>query len=145
MPDKIPVPFEERSEKCKPLVLIIDDQPEYAKLFDLISDRLGITVHIVNSCAEGLRALDKYSFDIVLMDWLMPDVDGPACSCAIRNNERGKSKRIPIIGVSGYVDANREECLKAGMDDYLSIPFSLAQLQDTLCRWLPKKSDKESD
>lgn len=141
MQDKVPLPYEERKENCKRLVLIIDDQPEYAKLFELLSDRLGVTVHIVNTCAEGLRALDKYSFEVVLMDWLMPEVDGPQCACLIRNKEKGKNRRIPIIGVSGYVGASREECIKAGMDDYIPIPFSLSELQEVLCKWMPEQCD----
>lgn len=122
----------------RPLVLIIDDQPEYAKLFELLSDSLGIKSHIVNSCQEGLKALETTRFDIILMDWLMPDVDGPECACRIRKIEQAKGGRVPIIGVSGYVRASRKECLEAGMDDYLAIPFTLEQLQAVLSKWLKK-------
>lgn len=123
----------------RPLVLIIDDQPEYARLFELLSDSLGIKSYIVNSCQEGLKALETIKFDIILMDWLMPDTDGPECACKIRKIEETAGGRVPIIGVSGYVKASRQECLDAGMDDYLAIPFTLEQLQDVLAKWLKKK------
>ena len=135
-PDQPNVKKEERGDR--PLVLIIDDQPEYAKLFELLSDSLGIKSYIVNSCEEGLKALETNKFDIVLMDWLMPDTDGPECACKIRIIEETAGGRVPIIGVSGYVRATRQECLDAGMDDYLGIPFTLEQLQNTLSRWLKK-------
>ncbi|PZM85906.1 MAG: hypothetical protein DKT66_00430 [Candidatus Melainabacteria bacterium] len=122
----------------RPLVLIIDDQPEYARLFELISDSLGIRSYIVNSCTEGLKALETIKVDIILMDWLMPDTDGPECACKIRKIEETAGGRVPIIGVSGYVKATRQECLGAGMDDYLAIPFTMEQLQATLSRWLKK-------
>ncbi len=136
-----PISLEERKEECKPLVLIIDDQPEYAKLFELLSDSLGITAHIVNSCEEGIRALELFSFDVILMDWLMPDVDGPECACKIRKIEQTTGGHIPIIGVSGSVRATRQECLDAGMDDYLPIPFTLEELHEILCKWLKKKEE----
>jgi CheY-like chemotaxis protein len=122
----------------RPLVLIIDDQPEYARLFELISDSLGIRSYIVNSCAEGLKALETVKVDIILMDWLMPDTDGPECACKIRKIEETAGGRVPIIGVSGYVKATRQECLNAGMDDYLAIPFTMEQLQATLSKWLKR-------
>lgn len=136
-----PITLEERKEECKPLVLIIDDQPEYARLFELLSDSLGITAHIVNSCEEGLEALKLFSFDVILMDWLMPDTDGPECTCKIRNIEKTTGGHIPIIGISGSVRATREDSLNAGMDDYLPIPFTLEELHSMLCKWLRKKEE----
>lgn len=126
----------------KPLVLIIDDHPEYAKLFELLADSLGITARLVKSCQEGIKALENDKFDVVLMDWLMPDVTGPECSCKIRKIEEGKADggRVPIIGVSGSVLASRQACIDAGMDDYLPIPFTLPQLHDILAKWLPKQN-----
>ncbi len=139
--DEQPITLKERKEECKPLVLIIDDQPEYARLFDLLSESLGITAHIVNSCDEGIKALEMFSFDVILMDWMMPDIDGPECSCKIRIIEKTTGGHIPIIGVSGSVRANRKECLEAGMDDYLEIPFTLEELHAILCKWLQKKEE----
>lgn len=136
-----PISLEQRKEECKPLVLIIDDQPEYARLFDLLADSLGITAHIASSCEEGLKALRLFSFDVVLMDWLMPEVDGAECACKIREIEKVDGGRIPIIGVSGSVKASHSECLAAGMDDYLPIPFTLEQLHEILCKWLKKKEE----
>ncbi len=130
----------ENEEECKPRVLVIDDQPEYARLFDLLADSLGIEAHIVNSCQDGIKALETSSFDIILMDWLMPDTDGPECTCKIRKIEAVSGGHIPIIGVSGSIRATRKESLEAGMDDYLPIPFTLNQLHEILCKWFNKKA-----
>lgn len=138
-----PIPLAERKIEGKPLVLIIDDNPEYAKLFELLSDTLGITAHIVSSCGEGIRALEKFSFDVIIMDWLMPEVDGPACAGKIRIIEKGTGRHVPIIGVSGYVLATRQKCLDAGMDDYLPIPFTLEELHEKLCYWMQQKIEPE--
>lgn len=118
-------------------ILIVDDNPQYAKIFELLSDELKIDAHIVGSCDDALKALDKTAFDLIIMDWLMPDVDGPACTRKIRLNKA--RKHIPVIGVTGYLKANHSLCLEAGMDDYLAIPFTYDQLEAKLKEWLKQK------
>jgi two-component system sensor histidine kinase/response regulator len=134
-PDQ-PITLEDRKEQCKPIVLVIDDNPRYAKLFELLADRLNITAHLVSSCYEGIEAMKQFSFDIVLMDWFMPEVDGLACTRKIRELEKDTGRRIPIIGVSGYTKATKEQCMAAGMDDFIIVPFTLEALHATLCYWL---------
>jgi CheY-like chemotaxis protein len=137
-----PVSLEDRKSECKPLVLVIDDNAQYGKLLELLSEKLGITAHIVPSCGQAIAALKKLSFDVILMDWLMPEVDGPACTGQIRELEKQLGhNRTPIIGVTGYVKASHEKCLEAGMDDFLPVPFTLEQLHDKLCAWLQTKQE----
>lgn len=136
-----PVSLEERKADCKPLVLVVDDNPQYAKIFELLSDSLGIHFHIVNSCREAMEALEMFSFDIVLMDWMMPEVDGPMCAKKIRVFQEKTNQKFAILAVSGYVAANRERCLEAGMDDFLQVPFTLEELNDKLCQWIQKKEE----
>ncbi len=127
------------SGKRKPLVLIIDDNPRYAHLFELLAERLGIVVLVVNSCEEGMQKLKKQKFDVIMMDWLMPEVDGLACTKKIRLREsETEAKNTAIIGVSGYIHANKKACVEAGMDDFLEIPFTLEQLHEKLSHWLKK-------
>lgn len=135
------ITLEERKAECKPIVLIVDDNPEYAKLFELLADRLGISVHVVNSCADAVHALQLYQFDIIMMDWLMPEVDGKGCTRKIRLLESAAGRHTAIIGVSGHDDASHAACIEAGMDDYLPIPFSLEDLHDKLCLWLRRKDN----
>lgn len=129
------------SAEPKPLVLIIDDNPRYAHLFELLAERLGIAVHVVNSCEEGLQKIQELKFDVIMMDWLMPEVDGLACAKKIRLRERETKKtKTTIIGVSGYINASKPACLGAGMDDFLEIPFTLEQLHEKLSYWLAANS-----
>lgn len=134
-----PISLNTPTQALKPVVLVIDDNPQYAILFDLLSENLGITVRIVTSCDEAIHVIDKFAFDIILMDWLMPEIDGPACTTKIRQIEKETGRHTPIIGVSGYIRATREKCIAAGMDDFLAVPFTLEQLQDKLREWLHEK------
>jgi CheY-like chemotaxis protein len=140
--EDLPVSLSERQAAGKPLVLIIDDNPQYAHLFELLSDRLGITAYIVDSCGAGIQSLEKFSFDVILMDWVMPEVDGPMCTANIRALEKTTGAHIPIIGVSGHIRATHEHCIAAGMDDFLPVPFTLELLQEKLCYWLKEKKSQ---
>lgn len=135
------ITLDERKAECKPIVLIVDDNPEYAKLFELLADRLGISVHVVNSCSDAVEALKLYNFDVIMMDWLMPEVDGPKCTGKIRMLESSAGRHTAIIGVSGADGATHAACIQAGMDDFLPIPFSLEELHDKLCLWLRRKDE----
>jgi len=120
----------------KLLVLVIDDNPQYGRLLDLLSENLGITAHRVSNCRQGIAALKKLSFDVVMMDWLMPEVGGAACTAEIRAMEAEHGRRTPIIGVTGHINVTREMCLKSDMDDFLSVPFTFEELRAKLNRWL---------
>lgn len=138
-----PVSLDERKAECKPLVLVIGDGPDYSRIFELLADKLGITTHIVIGCGEGLRALEKFSFDVVLMDWQMPEIDGRICTKKIREIEEQSAtgRHTPIIGITGHIKANRDICLEAGMDDFLAMPFTYTQLHAKLCHWLRLKQE----
>jgi CheY-like chemotaxis protein len=93
------------------------------------------------------------SFDLVLMDWHMPEMDGVAAAKAWREIEIGSgTKRIPIIALTASVLAgDRETCIQAGMDDFLGKPFSYDELYAVVQDWLPQataqaqSSDKIED
>lgn len=128
----------------KPCVLVIDDNPNYAKLFELLADSLGIEALIVNSCCEGLTLLESQCFDIIIMDWFMPEVDGVGCTGKIRAYEQAAGKRrCAIIGVSGYSLATNARCVDAGMDDFLSVPFTYEELHQKLTLWLEYASKED--
>ncbi|MDZ4833094.1 MAG: response regulator [Candidatus Melainabacteria bacterium] len=133
------ISLHERKAEGKPIVLIVDDNPEYARLFELLADRLGIAVHVVNSCADAIEALQLYRFDIIIMDWVMPDVDGPTCTRKIRIIEKKTDSHTAVIGISGHENATYAACIESGMDDYLKIPFTLEELNDKLTQWLEKR------
>lgn len=138
--------IENGKARGKPRVLIIDDNPHYAKIFELLSEELEITPYIASGCAEALDALRQHSFDIILMDWFMPEVDGLLCTKKIRELEKTiGGVHTPIIGVSGYMSASREKSLDGGMDDFLSVPFTFEDLREKLCQWLQKEKGLTAD
>jgi CheY-like chemotaxis protein len=96
---------------------------------------LGCHTDLVTTGTEVLAALEKAQFDIILMDCQMPEMDGFQATAAIRLREQQQNPaiRIPIIAVTANAfDGERERCLEAGMDDYISKPFN----QDDLCERL---------
>jgi signal transduction histidine kinase/CheY-like chemotaxis protein len=95
----------------------------------------GITV--AENGLEALKALDAVDFDVVLMDCQMPEMDGFEASIEQRRREaETHSRRLPIIGLTANAGAgSRENCLNAGMDDYVSKPFRRNVLLEALAKW----------
>lgn len=131
----------------RPKVLVVDDDLAHQKLMRLISDHISIDVHLATTSSEALNLLRHDSFDIILMDWRMPVTDGLRCTLQIRELQEAQGHRVPIIAVTAHALAgDRERCLEAGMDDYLSKPFTLEQLQEKIQQWLkPNKENREPD
>src|SRR5260221_1358358 len=121
-------------------VLLVEDNPVNEELALHMLKHLGCTCEVAHHGREALVASEGESFDAVLMDCQMPEMDGFEATAAIRLREasQGADRRLPIIALTaGAVEGDRDKCLAAGMDDYLSKPFSLDQLERTLRRWLP--------
>jgi CheY-like chemotaxis protein len=141
MESELSVSLNERKSKCQGLILVVDDDPIHQKLMDVVARRLGLTMHMVSSCGQVIDALSMFSFDLILMDYRMPEIDG--CSCAKRIRMMEKIQYIPIIAVTADVfTGTREACLEAGMDDFLAKPFTLDGLQEKICYWLQKKTEQ---
>jgi CheY-like chemotaxis protein len=136
-------PIDERTAECKPLVLVVDDDHTHQKLMELLAERLDITVQCVGSCEQALAAIEMFSFELILMDVRMPDVDGCTCTRKIRELSSENVRNIPIIAVTSCVlPVDHERCLAAGMDDYLTKPFTIEQMYEKLCTWLDRR-DKQ--
>ena len=85
-----------------------------------------------------LAALEREGFDVVLMDVQMPEMDGFETTAAIRERERGTGRRVPIIALTAHaMKGDREKCLQAGMDGYVSKPVQPAELFEMIGRLLP--------
>jgi len=91
---------------------------------------------IVHNGREALDALSRKHYDVILMDCQMPVMDGYEATKIIREREKNSHRRIPIIAVTGHaMQGDRELCLAAGMDDFLTKPFHMELLFSTLSRW----------
>ncbi|HMO13281.1 MAG TPA: response regulator [Pirellulaceae bacterium] len=131
-PSRIPNPFQ------VPLrILIAEDNFVNQQLMRKILEKEGHVVHLANHGGEALTILKRESFDIVLMDVQMPNMDGYEATIAIRGegilSRSGRS--LPIVALTANaMRGDREKCLQVGMDDYASKPIQFAQLFDTIYR-----------
>jgi len=118
-------------------VLLAEDNPVNQEVARTFLTRLGLRVDIANNGAEVLALTEARRYDLILMDCQMPVMDGYQTTAAIRQRETGASGRLPIVALTANaMEGERCKCLAAGMDDYLSKPYSRAQLETTLARWL---------
>jgi CheY-like chemotaxis protein len=102
-------------------------------------ESLDLQVDCAPNGAEALKAVRATSYDAVLMDCQMPIMDGFAATAAIRRDEReaGRGRMLPIVAITANaLQGDREACLAAGMDDYLSKPFSQQELAAVIGRWM---------
>jgi CheY-like chemotaxis protein len=115
-------------------VLLVEDNKFNQQLANALLVRAGIEVGIADDGAEALQALQRERFDAVLMDMQMPKMDGLEATRRIRQNPAFAD--LPVIAMTANVMAgDRENCLAAGMNDYLSKPLSHQMLYSTLARW----------
>ncbi len=104
--------------------------------------KLGFSVKSVNNGKEAIEHLGKDDYSLIFMDCQMPVMDGFEATKAIRNKEKQTGKHVLIVALTASaMPADRERCLKCGMDDYLSKPINLQQLAQLVDKWLPVNSD----
>jgi CheY-like chemotaxis protein len=117
-------------------ILLAEDHRVDQRVVSKMLERLGCRVDIVGNGREAVEALHNVDYDIVLMDCRMPELDGYAATRQIRDEVRGERK-IVIVGITANaLGGDREKCLDAGMDDYLTKPVLLEELDKMLARWL---------
>jgi two-component system sensor histidine kinase/response regulator len=123
-------------------VLVVEDGPVNQRLATYQLKKLGCDVEIACDGQLGVDAWQKNQHDVILMDCHMPNLDGYEATRAIRRLEKEKSLRhTPIIAMTASaMPGDREICIKAGMDDYVSKPVDLVELRSVLHRATPSKS-----
>jgi CheY-like chemotaxis protein len=111
-------------------ILIAEDNVSNQKVILSMLKRLGYSAHAVSSGKEALQAISREDYDVLLMDVRMPEMDGLAATRIIRQNYRS---RIKIIAITAYaLKGDKERCLEAGMDDYISKPVRMEELEKML-------------
>jgi signal transduction histidine kinase/CheY-like chemotaxis protein len=134
------------TEQHGALVLVVEDSPVNRVVAVGVLERCGYHVHVVNDGREALQALSMQRYDAVLMDCQMPDVDGYQATEELRRRERGGAYHTPVIAMTAHaMVGDRERCLAAGMDDYLSKPLRSQALAEALARWIPSAGDERGD
>jgi len=120
-------------------VLLAEDNPVNVEVASAMLESMGLDVSRAVNGEQALQSVQNDAYDVVLMDCQMPIMDGFAATNAIRRHEQqqGQGQKLPIIAITANaLQGDRESCLAAGMDDYLSKPFTRQALGHTLSRWL---------
>ncbi len=114
-------------------VLLAEDNIINQKLANGLLDKLGCKIKTVNNGKEALEAAKNNVYDIIFMDVQMPEMDGFEATGLIREWEKETGKHTPIVAMTAHaMKGDREKCINAGMDDYMTKPISLKILSETL-------------
>lgn len=125
-------------------ILVVEDNPVNQKVTTHILRKAGFQCDVAANGREALDAVAKMNYDVILMDCQMPVMDGFEATQAIRTHKLTHIRHLPIIAMTaGAMEGDRERCIEAGMDDYLSKPVKPEALIEVLKRRLPP--DDETD
>jgi CheY-like chemotaxis protein len=117
-------------------ILVAEDHEVNQLVFTQILSEANLSFKIVGNGELALQAFREAKPRIILMDVSMPKMNGLEATAAIRNLEAESGTRVPIIGVTAHaLKGDRERCIEAGMDDYLSKPISPNALLEKVARW----------
>jgi len=163
LPDRIITRYTVAEEsKQKTRILLAEDNIINQKVASKVLEKLGYRSDVVANGLEALKALETIPYDMVLMDVQMPEMDGLEATKEIRRREEltaqkkdagffgepsalsfqhsAQSKHIPIIAITAHaMKGDKEICLKAGMDDYLTKPIQPVKFGETIARWILRK------
>ncbi|MFN3544707.1 MAG: response regulator [Thiobacillus sp.] len=121
-------------------ILLVEDNPVNQQVAQAMLAKLGIPADLANDGREAVEKVASHAYDLVLMDCQMPVMDGYEATAEIRRLHEGAGRRLPIVALTANaMQGDRQKCLDAGMDDFLSKPYGLAQLQMVLARWMPNR------
>ena len=127
-----------QSIKRPELILVVDDHEVNQLVAQFYLEQLGFSSHIAGNGEEAIEALARVDYALVFMDFQMPEFDGLATTRQIRKLELDQERHTPIIAMTAHaMKGDRDRCLDAGMDDYLSKPLDPLELGKVVEKWLP--------
>ena len=129
------------TNKSRLSLLLVEDNQLQQKVMRILCGKLGFDLDIVSSGEEAITAVQvcHRGYDVILMDWRIPGMDGIETTTAIRKLEAENGRHTPIIAVTASaMVGDRQRCLDGGMDDYLSKPFTPDQLRAVILHWTDK-------
>jgi PAS domain S-box-containing protein len=121
-------------------ILVCDDHAVNQQVAQLYLDELGFQSQVVANGVEALEAVASGDFDLVLMDCQMPELDGLSATRELRRREQETGEHLKVVAMTAHaMQGDRQKCLDAGMDDYISKPIDPEQLRKVLDQHLPVK------
>ena len=126
-------------------ILVAEDNQVNQELAKTMLQILGCEVQLANNGAEAIKVAQKTPLDLIFMDCHMPQIDGFRATSHLRSqkNHPLNLEHIPVIALTADVrDGIKEQCTSSGMNDYLSKPFTLAEMADKLTQWLDRKQHR---
>ncbi|MBH0201742.1 MAG: PAS domain S-box protein [Nitrospira sp.] len=144
-----------RSEPVR--ILLVEDNPVNREVACGMLETLNLRIDTAENGREAMAAAEATEYSLIFMDCQMPEMDGFTATRLIREQEAGKAQQspigaersiphVPIVAFTAHaMQGDREACLAAGMDDYLTKPFTFSQLEQMLTRWVSKKRPVQVD
>ncbi len=126
-------------------VLLVEDNVVNQKVAMRLLESQGLHPDLATNGLEAVRAWEQADYDLVLMDVQMPEMDGIEATQEIRRRELGLARRTVIVAMTANaMSGDRERCLAAGMDDYISKPVKAQRLYETLAKWAGRTRESEA-
>ncbi len=127
-------------------LLLVEDNAMNQLVATKIIEKLGFTVDIADNGIEALKIIAVNHYDAILMDCQMPEMDGYETTTEIRRREHVTGRHIPIIAMTAAaMEGDRERCLAAGMDDYVTKPVRTVAVDAVLAHWVTARADSETE
>jgi CheY-like chemotaxis protein len=145
-PSQRPAAAPEGAPPVRPLrVLLGEDNAVNQRLFLRLLEKYGHAVTLAGNGREVLEAWRRERFDLILMDVQMPEMGGLEATAVLRAEEQGSGRRTPVVALTAHaMKGDRERCLQAGMDGYLTKPLRAAELAETLAALFPATQPEAS-
>ncbi len=128
------MPSEHHDERTRKRILLVEDDKSNQKLSQCILTKAGFRIVLAENGQQALEILHKSTFDLILMDMQMPQMDGLTATREIRNLG---FKDLPILGLTANAFASdRQRCIEAGMNDWITKPVSPQNMIEKINEWL---------